>query len=76
MRDFSVRNNKKIHEHATGRKCDNDECGGELHDTIINFGEPLRERNVATGFWNGQNADLMIAMGSSLRVYPAANIPV
>lgn len=43
MRDFRTRNSQKVHEHQTGRKCDNASCGGNLYDTIINFGENLNE---------------------------------
>lgn len=41
MRDFSVRTAKTVHEHNTGRKCDDPNCRGALKDTIINFGEQL-----------------------------------
>ena len=45
MRDFRVRNAQKVHEHKTGRKCDNTECNGDFYDTIINFGENLRQED-------------------------------
>lgn len=41
MRDFRVRTSDKTKEHKTGRTCDTPGCGGELKDTIINFGESL-----------------------------------
>ena len=41
MRDHRVRTAQRVHEHKTGRKCDNHLCGGDLKDTIINFGENL-----------------------------------
>jgi hypothetical protein len=43
MRDFRVRNAQKVHDHKTGRKCDDVKCGGSLEDSIINFGENLNE---------------------------------
>jgi NAD-dependent SIR2 family protein deacetylase len=61
-----------VHDHETGRKC---VCGGELYDSIINFGENLPERELNEGFENSYKADLCLAMGSSLRVTPAANMP-
>ena len=42
MRDFRTRTAKKNKEHKTGRKCDDPKCRGDLHDSIVNFGEPLR----------------------------------
>ena len=75
MRDFRTRNNKKVHEHATGRRCDDPDCQGELRDTIINFGEHLDEDVINRGFAQGEASDLCLAMGSSLRVTPAADIP-
>lgn len=75
MRDFSVRNAKKVHDHLTGRRCDNSGCNGKLKDSIINFGENLDETIIETAFRNGAEADLCLAMGSSLRVTPAADIP-
>lgn len=36
LRDFRTREAKKVHDHATSRKCE--KCGGVLHDSIINFG--------------------------------------
>mmetsp|Transcript_29087 Transcript_29087/g.38743 ORF Transcript_29087/g.38743 Transcript_29087/m.38743 type:complete len:94 (-) Transcript_29087:573-854(-) len=41
MRDYRVRTAQKAKEHKTGRTCDTPGCGGELKDTIINFGESL-----------------------------------
>ena len=41
MRDFRVRNAQKDKDHKTGRNCDDRACGGDLEDSIINFGENL-----------------------------------
>lgn len=74
MRDFRTRNSQKTNTHDTGRKCDNKKCNGDLMDTIINFGENLREVDLDTGFNHGQSADVMLCIGSSLRVNPAAQM--
>jgi len=50
MRDFRVRNAQKVHEHKTGRSCDNPDCRGPLIDTIINFGENLNDNILELGF--------------------------
>ena len=76
MRDHRVRNAQKTKDHRTGRKCDDPTCKGFLKDTIINFGEPLNSNIQELGFQNAMVADLCIAMGSSLRVTPAADMPL
>ena len=75
LRDFRVRNAQKVHDHKTGRKCEDPNCKGALADSIINFGENLPEKDINDGFEHSAKADLCIAMGSSLRVTPAANMP-
>ena len=66
----------KAKNHKTGRKCDT--CQGDLKDSIINFGESLDQTIAMTGFDKANEADLMLCLGSSLRVAPAnamAGIP-
>ena len=75
MRDFRTRTSRAVHDHLTGRHCDNLKCGGPLVDSIINFNEDLPEDELQKGFENAELADLCIVLGSSLRVYPAADIP-
>jgi len=50
-------------------------CGGNLKDTIINFGENLPEKPLTLGDHHSQMADLCVVLGSSLTVTPAADIP-
>ena len=73
LRDFRTREAKKVHEHQTSRKCE--KCNGILNDSIINFGENLPEYELNRSFEEGDKADLCLAMGSSLTVTPAADIP-
>ena len=54
------------HEHATGRSCPT--CGKDLQDTIINFDENLRHANVQRARDQAKRADVMLVIGSSLRV--------
>ena len=75
MRDMRVRNAQHVKEHKTGRKCDTPDCNGDLKDTIINFGESLNYSILELGFQNCQHSDLCLAMGSSLRVSPANDMP-
>ncbi|KAK7923421.1 hypothetical protein PG985_007492 [Apiospora marii] len=64
---------KSIHDHRTGRKCAL--CGGILLDTIINFGEFLSAEPLELARDHAQKADLCIALGSSLTIPPASEIP-
>ena len=76
MRDFRVRTAQKAKEHRTGRICDTPGCKGELKDTIINFGEGLVPEILRKGFALHAMSDLSIAMGSSMRVSPACEMPL
>ena len=75
LRDFRVRTVQSVHDHKKGRKWDNPECGGILQDTIINFGEGLPEEELKNALNRAEWADLWLAMVSSLRVTPAADVP-
>eukprot|EP00455_Lapot_gusevi_P044034 TRINITY_DN5446_c0_g1_i4.p1 TRINITY_DN5446_c0_g1~~TRINITY_DN5446_c0_g1_i4.p1 ORF type:complete len:308 (-),score=57.19 TRINITY_DN5446_c0_g1_i4:107-1003(-) len=63
------------HDHITGRLCMKPGCQGPLEDTIINFGESLPEDALNKGYAHSYKADICLAMGSSLRVTPAAELP-
>lgn len=77
MRDFRCRRDgNKNFDHATGRKCDNPKCYGDLYDSVINFGENLRDDVYDPAATLGGGADLMLTLGSSLRVTPACDIPL
>eukprot|EP01125_Pyxidicula_operculata_P015677 TRINITY_DN5346_c0_g1_i1.p1 TRINITY_DN5346_c0_g1~~TRINITY_DN5346_c0_g1_i1.p1 ORF type:complete len:529 (-),score=90.75 TRINITY_DN5346_c0_g1_i1:196-1782(-) len=62
-----------VHDHRTGRKCNS--CGGDLLDTIINFGENLREEDLDLAWKNTKQCDLFIVIGSSCTVTPACKMP-
>lgn len=71
-----MRNAQGVFEHKTGRKCDDPACKGDLADTIINFKENLREKDLDLGFGHSEQADLHLILGSSLRVQPASLMPI
>lgn len=75
LRDFDTRTARRVHDHLTGRSCDNVKCRGPLVDSIINFGESLPEDELVQSYQEAKMSDLMIVLGSSLQVYPAADIP-
>jgi NAD-dependent deacetylase len=53
------------------------QCGGiHLKPTVVLFGEPLPVDQFSRAQELAQSADLMLVVGSSLQVYPAAGIPL
>jgi len=59
--------------HCTGRLCS--KCGAKLKDSIIHFKENLPYKDLLAAFENAEKSDLVIVLGSSLRVAPACDIP-
>ena len=52
-------------------------CGGIfLKPTVVLFGEPMPHAAIQEAFALARQADVMLVVGSSLVVYPAADIPV
>ena len=50
-------------------------CGGQMASSVVNFGQSLPQRDLDDAFWHSRRADLFLAVGSSLVVTPAANMP-
>jgi NAD-dependent deacetylase len=51
------------------------DCGKELVPSVVDFGQPLPERDLMLSFAQSRNCDLFIVVGSSLVVTPAADMP-
>lgn len=51
-------------------------CGGFLKPATISFGQNLRPDDLARAEQAARQADCVIALGSTLSVYPAAGIPL
>jgi len=51
-------------------------CGGFLKPATISFGQSLRHEDLARAFETALRADLVVALGSTLSVTPAANVPL
>jgi NAD-dependent deacetylase len=51
-------------------------CGGFLKPATISFGQNLRNADMERAQQAAHRADLAIALGSTLSVHPAANIPL
>jgi NAD-dependent deacetylase len=51
-------------------------CGGYLKPATISFGQSLRQGDLIRAFTAADRADLVLALGSTLAVTPAADIPL
>ena len=49
-------------------------CGGIVKSATISFGQPLVPEVIDRAMQAAERADLLLAVGSSLQVYPAANV--
>ena len=50
-------------------------CGAKLVSSVVNFGQPLPQKEVSDSYSHAKNCDLFVIAGSSLVVYPAADMP-
>jgi NAD-dependent deacetylase len=51
------------------------ECNGKLRPAVVFFGESLDPQVLRLAFEEAENCDFLLAVGSSLVVHPAADIP-
>ena len=64
---------KMIEEHPGAPECD--ACISPLKPNVVLFGEMLPEQALGDAYAHASDADLLIAIGSSLEVYPVASLP-
>jgi len=50
-------------------------CGGRLINSIVNFGDPLPQEDLRNSIIHTEKCDVFLVIGSSLVVYPAAEMP-
>lgn len=50
-------------------------CRGKLVPSVVNFGQSLPEKDLRESYEHSRMSDLFIVVGSSLVVYPAADMP-
>jgi len=50
-------------------------CGGELVNSVVNFGQSLPQKELLDSYRYSESCDLFLAIGSSLVVTPAAGMP-
>ncbi len=53
-----------------------DECGGIMKSATVSFGQPMPEKETAEAQMRSGQAEVFIVVGSSLVVYPAAQMPM
>ena len=50
-------------------------CGGMLVSSVVNFGDPLPQKDLEDSFHHSSRCDLFVVVGSSLVVSPANDMP-
>jgi len=66
----------RAHFHAHGEAPDCAGCGGIVKTATISFGQPMPQDEMLRAEAATLACDLMLVMGSSLAVYPAAGFPL
>jgi NAD-dependent protein deacetylase/lipoamidase len=61
---------------AASRRPPHCACGGILKPATISFGQPLRPATLERAAAAARRADLVLALGSTLSVHPAASVPL
>lgn len=50
-------------------------CGGHVASSVVNFGQSLPQHDLEDAYGHSKRADVFIAVGSTLTVTPAADMP-
>ncbi|MFC1919465.1 NAD-dependent deacetylase [Chloroflexota bacterium] len=50
-------------------------CGSRLSSSLVDFGQSLPQKDLTDSFSHARDCDFLLVVGSSLVVYPAADIP-
>ena len=50
------------------------DCGGRLASSVVDFGDPLPEKELMLADRHARDCDLMLVLGSSLTVRPASSL--
>ena len=71
--DAFGRGYRKSTPHPDQPMCPN--CSGRLISEIVNFGDPMPDRETTLSYDHAKNSDVFFVIGSSLVVNPAASYP-
>jgi len=72
FRDFDIGG---VSFQKTGRKCTNQSCMGCLRDTVLDWDDELPEDEFHKAQIECYKSDLVLCLGTSLRIQPAASLP-
>jgi len=72
FRDFDVQG---VSFQKTGRKCTVENCNGDLRDTILDWEDELPSPDFPRANEHCERSDLVICLGTSLRIEPAGSMP-
>lgn len=73
IRDIHGRGSRKEPPQSNQPICK--KCQGRLISSVVDFNDPMPEKEVELAKYHSLECDLMIVVGSSLSVFPAANYP-
>ena len=73
IRDIHGRGSRKEPQQSNQPVCE--KCQGRLISSVVDFNDPMPEKEVELAKYHSLQCDLMMVVGSSLSVYPAANFP-
>mmetsp|Transcript_16554 Transcript_16554/g.30121 ORF Transcript_16554/g.30121 Transcript_16554/m.30121 type:complete len:303 (-) Transcript_16554:485-1393(-) len=59
----------------TGRTCSDPNCKGDLKDTVLDWEDPLPEDDYERSMDECDKSDLVLCLGTSLRIEPAGGLP-
>lgn len=65
---------KKQNAHPNQPTCT--KCGSRLYSSVVNFGDAMPEAETTLAYEHAGKADVMLVVGSTLRVFPAAELPI
>ena len=60
----------------TGNMCEKKGCDGACHDTLLDWEDPLPENQLCPSEEECKAAELIVTLGTSLRIEPAASLPL
>ncbi|MBY9001799.1 MAG: hypothetical protein KGD64_12850, partial [Candidatus Heimdallarchaeota archaeon] len=52
-----------------------EKCRGRIISSVVNFNDPMPEKEMKLSKYQTEKCDLMLVIGSSLSVQPASNFP-
>ena len=65
---------RKDKPHKDQPQCKN--CSGRLVSSVVNFGDPMPEKELKLSYYHAKKTDVFLVIGSSLVVHPAASLPM